>query len=180
MQDLLFNTQPIVLGLTLSVMAVGIIFTLIPPLPGSVIVWAAAAFYGLTLGWDEHLGWPTFIGLTIFMLIGVVLDIVAGHFGAKIGGASWLAIIIGLILGVVLSIAVTLLGLGNPILGCFAGIIGMILGIFIIEWWRNGERDKAFQAIKGYCAGTVLGNLAKFVTSLAMVGLFLMRVYDYW
>lgn len=174
MSDLELFSQAGMLFISLFVMLIGLVFTVVPPLPGTVIIWAAAILYGLVLGW-EKLGWLTFSLLTFFMVIGTVVDVVAGHFGAKMGGASCLAIVVGAILGLILGVAASLIG--TPILGCFAGLIGMIIGVLWIEWKRNGDWEKAIRATKGYMAGTVAGIMARATSGLFMVAIFLTRVY---
>jgi uncharacterized protein YqgC (DUF456 family) len=166
--------QSWVLFVTLFVMMIGLILTIIPPLPGTIIIWAAAIFYGLTLGWD-NIGGLTFGFLTFFMLVGIVVDFLAGHFGAKLGGASCLAIAVGAILGLIMGIVASLIG--TPILGCFAGLIGMIAGVLLIEWQRNGDWQTAMNATKGYIAGTATGIMARITSGLIMFGIFLVRVY---
>lgn len=167
-------SQSTVLFISLFVMMVGLIMTAVPPLPGTLIIWLAAGFYGLALGW-ERLGWLTFSLLTVLMIVGMVVDIVAGHFGAKLGGASCLAITIGAILGFLLGIVFSLIG--TPILGCLAGLIGMVLGVLWIEWRRNNDWQRAVNATKGYVVGTAAGVIAKVISGVLMFGVFLLRVY---
>ena len=174
MSDIELLTQATTLFITLFVMVIGLFFTVIPPLPGTIIIWAGAIFYGLVLGWDS-LGWLTFSLLTLLMIVGAVIDIVAGHFGAKMGGASCLAITVGAILGLILGIGASLIG--TPILGCFAGLIGMVGGVLWIEWKRNDDWERAIRATKGYVAGTAAGVMAKVTSGVFMVGVFLARVY---
>lgn len=167
-------TQGMVLFVTLFVMMVGLIFTFIPPLPGTIVIWAAAIFYGLVLDWQK-LGWLTFGLLTFFMVVGLVADALAGHFGAKIGGASCLAIAVGAILGLVVGLVASLIG--TPVLGCFAGLAGMVAGVLWIEWKRKGDWETAVRATKGYLAGSAVGILARVTSGFFMFGLFLARVY---
>jgi uncharacterized protein YqgC (DUF456 family) len=164
-----------VIFITLFVMMIGLIFTVIPPIPGTVIMWVAAVFYGLALGW-EKLGWLTFGLLTFFMLVGLVVDFVAGHFGAKLGGASCLAIFVGAVLGLLLGIAASAF---TPIVGCFAGLVGMIAGILWIEWKRKGDWETAVRATKGYIAGAAAGVMARMTSGVFMFGIFLARA-SYW
>jgi uncharacterized protein YqgC (DUF456 family) len=163
-----------VLFFTLFVMLIGLIFTLVPPLPGTLIMWLAASFYGLVLGW-EKIGWLTFGLLTFLMVVGVVVDFLAGHFGARLGGASCLAIAIGAILGLILGIVASFIG--TPILGCLTGLIGMVIGVLLIEWRRNNDWQTALNATKGYVAGTAAGMMAKVTSGVLMFGVFLIRLY---
>ncbi len=171
------DIQTIALIVTLLVMAVGLVFSLIPPLPGSVLIWAAATFYGLYLGWEAHMGWATFGILTVLMTSGVVAEIIAGHVGTKIGGASWLAVTVGLILGVVFGIVASFIG--TPLLGCVGGLLGTTVSVLVIEWWRNQNREIAIKSLKGFCVGSVVGNIAKFITSILMITIFLLKVFGY-
>ena len=165
--------QGTILFLSLFVMMIGLIFTVVPPLPGTIIMWGAAIFYGLSLGW-EQLGWITFWLLTFFMLLGVVADALAGHFGAKVGGASCLGVALGAILGLVLGVAASFIG--TPILGCLAGLIGTVCGVLLVELFRNGNWQAAIGATKGYVAGTALGVMAKVTSGFFMFGIFLTSV----
>jgi uncharacterized protein YqgC (DUF456 family) len=169
-----FFSQGVVLFITLFLMMVGLVMVLIPPIPGTVIIWAAALFYGVVLGW-EQLGWLTFSLLTFLMLAGLVVDIIAGHFGAKLGGGSCLAIVVGAVSGFILGFVFSLIG--TPVLGCFAGLIGMSGGMLLIEWKRNNDWDTAVGAVKGYMAGSVAGIMARVTSGFFMVGLFVARVY---
>ena len=167
-------SQGVVLFITLFVMFIGLIFTVVPPIPGTLIIWGAAIFYGLVLDWAK-LGWTTFSLLTFFMLVGIVADIVAGHFGAKLGGASCLAIFVGAILGLILGLVASLVG--TPILGCFAGLVGMVVGILWIEWRQKGDWERAVRATKGYMAGSLAGIAARVTSGILMGIIFVARVY---
>ena len=74
-------TQSGVLFITLFVMLLGLLLTIVPiiPLvPGTIVMWAAAIGYGLALGW-EKLGWLAFSLITFFMLLGLIADAIAGN-----------------------------------------------------------------------------------------------------
>lgn len=163
-----------ILFLTLFVMMVGVVFTVVPPIPGTLIIWGAAVGYGLTMGW-EQLGWWTFALLTVLMLAGLVADFVGGQFGARIGGASCLAIVLGTLLGFVLGILGSIVG--TPVVGCFAGLLGTMGGILLVERVRYKDWDTAINAAKGFFAGNILGIMARFTAGVLMFGAFLVRVY---
>jgi uncharacterized protein len=164
----------LVLFITLFFMFIGLVFSVIPPIPGTLVIWAAAIFYGLVIGW-EQLGWWTFGLLTLLMAVGITVDVLAGHFGARLGGASCLAIFVGAVLGIILGIVFSLLG--TPIVGCLAGVLGMLLGVLWIEWKRGGDWERAVRATKGYVAGSAVGVMARVTAGILMVGLFLGQVF---
>lgn len=167
-------SQAIVLYLALFAMAIGMVFTMIPPIPGTLVIWGAAIGYGAVLGW-ERLGWVAFGLITIFMIAGIVADFLGGQFGARMGGASCLAIAVGTIAGLVLGFFISFIG--TPVLGCLAGMGGTLGGILLVERMRYKDWRKARNAIKGYLAGNALGILAKMTAGALMIGVFLARVY---
>ena len=166
--------QGTILFITLFAMMLGLVFTVVPPIPGTLLIWGGAIFYGLALGW-EKLGWLTFGLLTILMIVGIVADVLAGHFGAKAGGAACSSVAVGAILGFVLGIAASLSGI--PFLGCLGGLGGTLGGILLMERLYRREWAGAIKAVKGYLAGASLGIAAKVTSGFLMFGLFLARVY---
>ncbi|MCB0167261.1 MAG: DUF456 domain-containing protein [Anaerolineae bacterium] len=167
-------SQAAVLFITLFAMMVGMIFTLIPPIPGTLVIWGASLGYGLVLGW-EKLGWLAFSLITILMIAGIVADFLGGQFGAKLGGASCLAVVVGTIAGLILGFVISLIG--TPILGCLAGMGGTLGGILLIERVRYKDWRSALNATKGYLAGNIVGIMAKVTAGAIMIGVFLTRVY---
>lgn len=174
MDEVQIFQQNIAVFLTLFFMMVGLIFTVIPPIPGTLVIWGAAIGYGLLMGW-ERLGWLTFSVITLFMILGLIGDFAGGQFGAKIGGASCLAVLVGSVLGLVTGLVGSLIG--TPIVGCVAGMAGTLGGILMVEKARYGNWENAMKATKGFLAGHALGILSKVVAGLIMIGVFLLRVY---
>ncbi|MCG3207014.1 MAG: hypothetical protein FOGNACKC_00614 [Anaerolineae bacterium] len=166
--------QAFALFLTLFVMMVGLIFTVVPPIPGTLVIWGAAIFYGLITGWD-NLGWWAFGVLTLLMVVGIVADIAGGQFGARIGGASCLAIFLGTVSGFVLGVLGSLVG--TPLIGCLAGLLGTLGGILLIERLRYKDWRTAISATKGFVAGNVIGMMARVTAGALMFGVFILRVY---
>ena len=164
-------TQSTVLYITIVLMLIGLVFTLIPPIPGTLVIWVAALFYGWSLGW-ETLGWLTLALLTFLMIVGIAADVLAGHFGAKIGGASCLSVAVGGVLGLALGIAAGFSGI--PPLSCIGGLVGSMGGILLMERWQRGNWPAAVQATKGYLAGTALGAMAKVTSGVFMIAIFFM------
>ncbi|MCK6626523.1 MAG: DUF456 domain-containing protein [Anaerolineae bacterium] len=168
-------SQSFVLFITLFVMLIGLLINFLPIfIPGTLVMWGAALFYGLVLGW-EKLGWWAFGLITFFMLLGLIADAVAGHFGAKMGGASWLAVFVGAVLGLMLGLVGSLIG--TPLVGCLAGLLGAVGGVLWIEYRRNKDWEAALRATKGYLAGSAAGLMARFTSGIFMLGVFLARVY---
>lgn len=111
--------------ITLFLMLAGLAGTVIPLLPGTIIILGAAVLHRVMLGAEQSVGWSTLTALTILMLLSQVLDFFSGSLGAKYFGATrWGAI--GGILGAVVGI---FFGLPGIFLGPLAGVLaGELLG----------------------------------------------------
>jgi uncharacterized protein len=153
--------------LTVVLFAVGLIGTVVPVLPGTTIILAAAIVHRIMLGADKSIGWRTIIVLGLLTLASYALDILAGYFGAKYFGATkWGTF--GAILGALIGLFFGLIGLFiGPVIGAIAGEV--IAGKRMIDAGRAGW-------------GSLLGNigsmLAKLLIALAMITIFLMNVHS--
>src|SRR5438046_8356548 len=104
--------------------ALGLIVTVIPILPGTTIILAAAVIHRVALGADRSLGMSALIGMLVLTLVTYAIDAAAGYVGAKrFGATKW-----GLIGGA----AGALIGLFFGLLGLFVGpVMGAIAGDLI-------------------------------------------------
>jgi len=151
--------------LTIVLFAVGLIGTLVPVLPGTTIILAAAIVHRMMLGPDKSVGWYTIFVLVLLTLATCALDVLAGYFGAKYFGATkWGTF--GAILG-------ALVGLFFGLIGLFVGpVIGAVIGEVIA-----GKRMiDAGRAGWGSLLGNIGAMLAKLIIGLVMIIIFLMAV----
>lgn len=151
--------------LTITLFAVGLIGTVVPIVPGTLIILAAAIIHRLMLGAAKSIGWKTIVVLVLLTLLSYGFDFLGSYCGAKYFGATrWGAI--GAIVGAVI-------GLFFGIIGLFAGpVIGAVVGEFLAGK-RMVDAGRA-----GW--GSLLGNLgamiAKLIIGLAMIAIFLVNV----
>src|SRR5215467_1188174 len=151
--------------LTIALFAVGLIGTVVPVLPGTTIILAAAILHRMMLGADKSIGWRTIIVLVLLTFATYAIDLLAGYFGAKYFGATkWGTF--GAILG-------ALVGLFFGLIGLFVGpVIGAIIGEVIA-----GKRMiDAGGAGWGRLLGNIGATLAKLIIALAMISIFLISV----
>src|SRR5690349_9401095 len=147
------------------VMALGLIGTVIPILPGTTIILAAAVIHRVVLGADRSLGWSALIALLVLTLVTYAIDAAASYLGAKrFGATKW---------GLIGCAAGALAGLFFGLLGLFLGpVIGAIVGELI------GGKKIVNAGLAGW--GTFLGSLggliAKLFIGLIMIMIFLMNV----
>src|SRR2546429_7122871 len=132
-------------------MALGLIGTVIPIVPGTTIILAAAVVHRVALGADRSLGMSALITMLVLTFVTYAIDAAAGFLGAKrFGATKW-----GLIGGA----AGALLGLFFGLLGLFVGpVIGAIAGELI------GGKEVMRAGRAGW--GTFLGGLARVVAEL--------------
>ncbi len=94
--------------LTLVLMLVGLVGTVVPVLPGTTIILAAAIIHHLALGAARSIGWWGIAGLVVLVLLSYVVDFGSASLGAKKYGATrW---------------------------GAVGGVIGTIAGMFFFPW----------------------------------------------
>jgi len=145
--------------------AVGLIGTIVPVLPGTTIILAAAIIHRVMLGPDKSIGLRTIIVLALLTIATYALDLLAGYFGAKYFGATkWGTF--GAVLGALIGLFFGLIGLFvGPVIGAIVGEV--IAGKRMIDAGRAGW-------------GSLLGNigamLAKLIIGLAMITIFLVSV----
>ena len=150
---------------TVVLFAIGVIGTIVPILPGTTIILAAAIIHRIVLGPEKSIGWRTMIVLVLLTLVTYVLDVLAGYFGAKYFSATkWGTF--GAILG-------ALVGLFFGLIGLFVGpVIGAVIGEFIA-----GKRMiDAGRAGWGSLLGNIGAMLAKLIIALVMIAIFLIAV----
>ena len=146
-------------------MAIGLIGTVLPFLPGTTIIFAAAIGHRLLVGPEQGMNWWGLSGMVALLLFSYALESAGTWFGAKYFGATRWGIagaIIGGIAGIFTGF-ITLLFL--PIAGA---IIGELIG---------GQRlVSAGKAGWGTLLGNLAGMLGKLTIGLVMVSWFLISV----
>jgi uncharacterized protein YqgC (DUF456 family) len=150
---------------TVVLFAVGLLGTVVPVLPGTIIVLAGAIIHRIMLGAEKSIGWKTIVVLVMLTLLSYAFDFLGSYFGAKYFGATrWGAF--GAIVG-------ALVGLFFGLIGLFVGpVIGALAGEFIA-----GKRMiDAGRAGWGSLLGNLGGMIGKLVIALAMITIFFLTV----
>lgn len=163
---MVMNTGTLVLVLAILLMLAGVAGTILPALPGVLLVFLAVAAYG----WYE--GFQTISAHYIIILAGLTLLSLLVHYISAIWGArkygsskygSWGAII-GILLGIFIF----------PPLGIF---IGAFLGALIGEYITCQEWEKSARAGLGTIIGLFSGMVFNFLLALGMLISFLVIVF---
>lgn len=143
-----------------ALIVAGLAGTVLPVLPGTVLVWA-----GIVLGaWIDdfqRVGTTTLVVVTVLAALAWVLDYVAGLLGARKAGASRQALL-GAAIGTVA--------------GLFMGVVGVLfmplVGAALGEYLAQKDQARAVRVGVATWLGIMLGLLAKVVLAFIMVGLF--------
>lgn len=147
--------------LVILIMLAGLIGTLVPLLPDTPLIVAAAVLDHFIFG-ARGASWATILVLTFLMLVSLVLDFVSGSMGAKYFGATrWGAI--GGILGAVIGIFYGPVGL----------FVGPLAGVLLGELLGGQGLLPAGRSTWGTFLGTVAGMVGKFAIGVLMIGWFL-------
>lgn len=146
-------------------MAIGLIGSVAPVIPGTALIFGAALVHRLVVGAENGASWWTIGGLGVLTALAFAIDAAAGYFGARRFGATrWGAI--GAVIGGIIAIFTGfVLLLVLPIIGA---IVGEIIG---------GKRGMdAGRAGWGTFLGNLAGMVAKLAISLGMIIWWLMAV----
>ncbi len=148
-------------ALTLLLMLAGLIATIIPLVPGTVVILGAAVLHHFMAGPQHSVSWATLVVLTLFMLVAQALDFISGSLGARrFGGSRW-----GAIGGIIGGVAGLFFGLPGLFVGPPAGVLlGELLG-------GRGILP-AGRSTWGTVLGSTAGMLAKFGIGLVMIAWF--------
>lgn len=150
-------------SITVILMAIGLAGTVLPLVPGTTIILAAAILHHVMLGEAQSVGWWTLSGLIALTMLSYALDFVSGALGAKWFGATrWGA------LG----------GIVGAIVGLFFGIIGLfigpLIGVLVGELLGGKQLLPAGKSTWGTLLGTTAGIIARLIIALVMIGWFLL------
>ena len=147
--------------LSVALIVIGVAGTMLPALPGTILV-LAGIWLGAWIGDFTQVGGWTLGIITVLAVVAWVMDYVAGLLGAKKVGASKLAIL-GAAIGTVV--------------GLFMGIIGILfmplVGAAIGEYLDRQDHERAVKVGIATWLGIMLGMIAKVVIVFMMIGLFI-------
>lgn len=149
--------------ITLLLMAIGLAGTVLPLVPGTTIILAAAILHHVMLGEAQSVGWFTLSGLIALTILSYALDFVSGALGAKWFGATRWGAIGGII---------------GAIVGLFFGIIGLfiapLIGVLVGELLGGKGLLPAGKSTWGTLLGTTAGIIARLLIAVVMIAWFLL------
>ena len=147
---------------TLLIMTVGLVGTVLPVIPGILLIYAGYLLYGFATGWQAY-GLAAIVGWSVVTGLVLLLDFYAGAIGAKRYGASqygtWGSLIGGLI--------------GTLVAGFPGLIMGPFVGAAAGELLRGRSHREALRSGWGTLLGFVVGSVVKIALGVVMIGTFI-------
>lgn len=150
------------LSITSLIFLIGLITSVLPVVPGSLIVWSGVLIHKLWMG-DASVSWKIVLLTGLLMLVGQIADFVMGVWGARKFGATWkgaLGAFIGAIVGFFIP---------PPL---FWLIVGPIIGAIIGELLAGRTFKEGGKAGVGTVVGGIVAFALKFGLSVCVVSIF--------
>jgi uncharacterized protein len=138
-------------------MAVGMVGTLVPLLPGLTLVWLAGLGYGLVEGFGA-VGLSAFVLMTLLALAGMAAGWVVPQRAAGKAGSARSSIWLGGVGAVVGFFAI-------PVVGA---VVGGLVGLYLGELWRTHDPATAWRATRATVFGFGLASLLQFAAAGSM------------
>lgn len=149
-------------GLAVVMMVLGLIGTILPVVPGSVLILLTLWGYAWLDGFSAPGPW-TVAGLSAILLVVGTAEFWLPYFGVRASGGSLRATIYGLIGGVI--------GLFFGFL--FGSLIGYAIGVLLGSYQTHRDWQLAFKATMGGLAGQGAAALVELAGCLIVVYIFL-------
>jgi uncharacterized protein YqgC (DUF456 family) len=155
----------IIIMATIALMLIGLIGSVLPFIPGSLLILLGAFIYA----WYTDflvVTWGTLVILLLLTVLSQILDYLASILGAKKFGASrwgmsgaFLGGIIGLFSGGILGI-----------------LIGPFIGALLLELFHGQDLPASLKIGLGTLVGFLGGAIGKIIMALTMIGIFLVKI----
>ncbi len=150
-------------------MAIGLIGTVAPLLPGAILIWLSMLAWAWADGF-ERVGWPTLVVLGVLMLVAELSDLLLAAMGARRGGASWLGLLFG---GIGAVVGLLFFNLVGALLGAVVGMLGWEI------YRQRGDWRAAGRSSGGLLCGYLVAIVFKFGLGIVMIVVFIAQAYDW-
>lgn len=176
--------EALAFGVAVALIVVGLVGTVIPILPGMVLIWLSVLAYAIIESFGcgyflcKAIDVFTFIVLTLIALAAGTADIWLSALGAKTTGASRRAVFLGFIgslVGLVLGTFIPI-----PIFGNLIGsVLGYAAGLLLGQYHKYQDWNTAVRASLGGVAGWGIGTVVQFGGGVLILILFVWQVLAY-
>ncbi|MFB6110049.1 MAG: DUF456 domain-containing protein [Halodesulfurarchaeum sp.] len=153
------------LGLAVALMALGVVGSFAPMVPGALASIAGILVYWWSTGFTS----PGLVFLAVFVALGgiaVVTDQFSGAIAAKYAGASARNSVFAGIVGILLLF----------VLGPIGIVIGVAGTVFLLEFREHREGDQSLKAAAYASIGVIGSGVIQFVLTLSLLLAFLIAL----
>lgn len=145
------------MALVAIAMAVGIVGTVVPLLPGLLLVWGAALGYGFYDGFDG-VAIAAFTLITLFGAAGMLAGWLVPQRAAGKAGATRRSMLVAAVGAVIGFFAIPVVGV----------MVGGLVGLYLSELQRTDDSTVAWRSTRATVVGFGLAALAQFLLALLM------------
>lgn len=156
------------LGVCSLIFMIGLAGSLLPVVPGSLIVWLGVLTHRLWMGAEDSVSWKIVIITFVLMLFGQLADFVLGVWGARKFGASWKGAV-GAFIGAFVGLFIP-----PPL---FWLIVGPIVGAVIGELAAGRSLRDGGKSGIGTVVGAAVAFALKFGVSVCVIALFFVDLF---
>lgn len=152
-------------GFAVMLLVVGIVGTIVPVVPGSILMLFTVLSYSYSHQWQEPSIWAT-VGMVLILLGTGSADIWLPYLGVRTGGSSWLITFLGIIGGII-----------GTFYGLFIGsIVGYAVGVLAGSLYKYGDLRLAIRTSLFGVAGQGAANLVQCGGGIAVLIIFVSAI----
>lgn len=149
------------LPLSLMVMIIALMVSIIPFVPGPIMMWGLALIFAF-LNDFERITIPALVLITLLMLAGSTSEIWLRWLGMKTQGTSCWAALGSMVGGII----------GTGIFPVVGTAIGVVVGALVVEFMRLGEMQEAWRAGRAAFKVFLLNLVVEFTMSTGILVVF--------
>jgi uncharacterized protein len=146
------------LAVTAFVMALGLLGTFLPLLPGLPLIWLGAFLFGVSEGFHP-VGWTAMIMISLLMGAGIAAKILLPKRGASAAGTPRSSLVVGGVAAVMGFFLIPIVGFP----------LGGAAGIWLAEYRRTKDGVSAWRSTRGAILGFGLAALGELTAGIGMV-----------
>lgn len=144
--------------LALGLMAVAVVGTVLPLVPGALLSLVGVYLYWYSTGFAEP-GTVALAGLTLVGLLTLAVDYFGGALAAGAGGASRTTVALAALVGVALLFVAGPVGL----------VVGVAATVFAVEFARNNDARRSGRAALYAAVGILASAVAQILLTLSLL-----------
>uniref|UniRef100_UPI004026E6D3 DUF456 domain-containing protein n=2 Tax=Candidatus Wujingus californicus TaxID=3367618 RepID=UPI004026E6D3 len=156
----------ILFAISIIIMLAGMAGIIVPIIPSIPLIWLGSFIYAIFTHF-EKITWVVLLIFALLTIFSIVLENIGNVYGAKrFGATKW---------GIIGSIVGT--GVGFYTGGPIGLILGPVIGTIVFEFIGGKGYKGALKSGLGNFVGFLGGSILKFVVGLAMIIVFIWKVF---